>query len=153
MKNGVSTRSRLHEESQLPERTVAHAGTSGHSGTIASVACTMFGVQGLVERGIGSMRWREPVVFVWCVAACGRRELRPAAAAAPPKRAFVPLNTTVKHITTDINRALVSSGDADGSAGRRQLRRARATDGSRHDRGEQAQGLEGREPDGRSACS
>ena len=54
------------------------------------------------------MRWREPMVFVgvWLLAVGASPA---AAAAAPPKRAFVPLNTTVKHVTTDVNRALVSS--------------------------------------------
>ncbi len=52
---------------------------------------------------------RELAVFmsVWLLAVGAG----PASAAvAPPKRAFVPLNSTVKHVTADINRALVSSG-------------------------------------------
>jgi hypothetical protein len=53
------------------------------------------------------MRWRELAVFMSaCLLVVGAGPA--AAAAAPPKRAFVPLNTTVKHVTVDTNRALLS---------------------------------------------
>ena len=93
------------------------------------------------------MRWREPMVFVVCVAACGRRESgrRGRGAAEACVRAA---ERQVKHVTTDVNRALDLVEQADGLQAAAKLRRARATDGSRHDRGEQAQGLERRDPDG-----